>query len=99
MLLVSATTESDFSYTVQNPEYIVGNEIVANLPQIEVDGGIFTVKPRLSKGLSLDALTGEIKGNPTEEYQATFTITYTKPDESKLTSVLDIKSIFLNLIL
>lgn len=94
MLFVSVTAQSDFSYAVQNPEYIVGNEIVTNVPQIEIDGGVFTVKPKLSKGLSLDPLTGEIKGIPTEEYQATFTITYTKTDQSKLTSVLDVKSIY-----
>lgn len=92
-LLVLAAAQSDFSYSNTKPDYIVGQQIESNNPQIEIDGGEFTIKPAFSKGLSLDPLTGVITGTPIEEYQAVFTITYTKTDGGKMTSVLEINSI------
>lgn len=81
-----------FSYTENNPSYIVGTEITENKP-VDLGDGVYTILPKFSRGLKIDEKTGVITGTPTEEYQAVFTVTYTKTDGSKMTSVIEINSI------
>lgn len=87
-----------FSYTENNPSYIVGVEISENKP-VNLGDGIYTILPKFNRGLKLDEKTGVISGTPTEEYEGEFTVTY-KDSATQLTkiSVLVIKGIIITLI-
>lgn len=87
-----------FSYTENNPSYIVGTEITENKP-VNLGDGVYTILPKFSRGLKIDEKTGVITGTPTEEYDGEFTVTY-KDSTTQLTkiSVLVIKGIIITFI-
>lgn len=87
-----------FSYTENNPSYIVGTEITENKP-VDLGDGVYTILPKFSRGLKIDEKTGVITGTPTEEYDGEFTVTY-KDSTTQLTkiSVLVIKGIIITFI-
>lgn len=91
---VECQDDSTFSYTDNNPSYVVGTEITVNKP-IDMGEGSYTIIPKFSRGLKLDEKTGIITGTPIEEYEGEFTVTYTdSATQSAKISILKISGIY-----
>lgn len=76
VLLLSNVNAQSFTYTNSNPDYIVGQAIETNTPNLESRVGTWSVNPSFSRGLVLNN-DGTITGTPTEEYQNTYVVSFT----------------------
>lgn len=81
------TNGSSFSLTV-------GTAVILN-PPAHTEGSSYTVSPALPAGLTLNSATGVISGTPTAAAaSASYTVTQTKADGTKLTYVLTVAVVF-----
>lgn len=83
MLISQIESQNVFTYTDNNPIYIVGNEITVNRPINDLSG-TYTISPSFTNGLIINTENGEISGIPIEEYVGTYIITFSEASSSNL---------------